>query len=297
MTFYEINDITLRKKKIARFLGQESTRKHKDRAYTIEEIRKILEHADIRSKALVLLLVSSGIRIGAVTNLQIKHLKKIEEYNLYRITVYENTKDEYYTFCTPECAAVIDSYLSYRQQSGEKIEADAPLIRERFDILEGLKECSAKRKPEFVQTRGMGEIISNLLLKSGITKTTSYIELEKTGTKYRGSERKSIKRAHGMRKFNLTSLVSAGVNPIVKEMLIEHKSSLGLDNNYYKPTEQQVLHEYLKAVDLLTINDEHRLQRKVVELTQKQDDIDLMKAEQERKDLELREQMKQQQQQ
>jgi hypothetical protein len=100
-----------------------------------------------------------------------------------------------------------------------------------------------------------------------------------------------------MRKFNLTSLVSAGVNPIVKEMLIEHKSSLGLDNNYYKPTEQQVLQEYLKAVDLLTINDEHRLQRKVVELTQKQDDIDLMKAEQERKDLELREQMKQQQQQ
>jgi integrase len=291
MTFYEINDITLRKKKIARFLGQESTRKHKDRAYTIEEIRKILEHADIRSKALVLLLVSSGIRIGAVTNLQIKHLKKIEEYNLYRITVYENTKDEYYTFCTPECAAVIDSYLSYRQQSGEKIEADAPLIRERFDILEGLKECSAKRKPEFVQTRGMGEIISNLLLKSGITKTTSYIELEKTGTKYRGSERKSIKRAHGMRKFNLTSLVSADVNPIVKEMLIGHKSSLGLDNNYYKPTEQQVLQEYLKAVDLLTIYDENRLKKKVAVLEKNRDEIEILKLEQKHKDKEMENQM------
>jgi len=30
--FYEINDVILRKKKISRFLGEESTRKNKDRA-------------------------------------------------------------------------------------------------------------------------------------------------------------------------------------------------------------------------------------------------------------------------
>jgi integrase len=137
-TFYEVNDVILRKKKIARFLGQQSTRKYKDRAYTIEEIHKIFEHAEIRSKVLILLLISSGMRIGAVSDLRLRHLKKIEEHNLYRITVYENTKDEYYTFCTPECAAMIDSYLSYREQNGEKIEADAPLIRERFDVLYSL---------------------------------------------------------------------------------------------------------------------------------------------------------------
>jgi hypothetical protein len=142
------------------------------------------------------------------------------------------------------------------------------LIRERFDVLD--IEGSAKRKAEPVQTRGISEIISTLLLKSGIVKPTPYKELEKTGVKYRSSERKVVKKTHGMRKFNLSTLISAGVNPIVKEMLIGHKSVLGLDNNYYKPTEQQVLQEYLKAVDFLTINDEHRLQRKVVELTQKQ---------------------------
>jgi integrase len=145
MTFYEVNDVILRKKKISRFLGQQSTCKYKDRAYTIEEIHKILEHADIRSKVLVLLLISSGLRIGAVSDLRLRHLKRIEEYNLYRITVYENTKDEYYTFCTPECADMIDSYLSYRQQSGEKIEADAPLIRERFDVLD--INGSARKNP------------------------------------------------------------------------------------------------------------------------------------------------------
>jgi hypothetical protein len=45
--FYEINDVILRKKKISRFLGEESTRKNKDRAYTIEEIRKLLDHAQL----------------------------------------------------------------------------------------------------------------------------------------------------------------------------------------------------------------------------------------------------------
>lgn len=59
--------------------------------------------------------MSTGMRIGAVSDLRLRHLKRIEEYNLYRITVYENTKDEYYTFCTSECAAMIDSYMLYRQ--------------------------------------------------------------------------------------------------------------------------------------------------------------------------------------
>ena len=33
LTFYEINDITIRKRKIARFLGEETTRRNKDREY------------------------------------------------------------------------------------------------------------------------------------------------------------------------------------------------------------------------------------------------------------------------
>ena len=133
------------------------------------------------------------MRIGAISDLRLRHLKRIEEYNLYRITVYENTKDEYYTFCTSECAAMIDSYMLYRQQSGEKIEPDTtPLIRERFDVLD--IEGSAKRKAEPVQTRGISEIISTLLLKSGIVKPTPYKELEKTGVKYRSSERKVVKK-------------------------------------------------------------------------------------------------------
>ena len=139
--FYEINDIIIRKKKISRFLGEESTRKNKDRAYTIEEIRKLLDHASIRDKALVLLLASTGMRIGAIENLMLKHLAKKVPSNrssnhphLYRITVYENTREEYNTYCTPECAAAIGAYLDYRKRNGgERLTPESPLFRENFD--------------------------------------------------------------------------------------------------------------------------------------------------------------------
>jgi integrase len=319
VTFYEINDITLRRKRIAKFLGQESTRNTKDRAYTFEEIRKMLEHADIRSRALVLLLVSSGMRIGAVADLRLRHLTKIPEpYNLYKITVYENAREEYSTYSSPECAAAIDAYIAYRQEKGEKITPDAPLIRESFDKL--IKDTSdeffgtTKKAPEPLATRSIGSILSNLLVAAGIVKIRSCAEREQEqlqqnnigGSKKQyqqqqyhnsssGSERKAVHRAHGLRKYLLTALAEADVDPQYRKMLLGQ--DIGIDKAYLKPSDQQLLQKYAKVIDSITINNEHKLQRKVVELTQKQDDIELMKVEQRRKDLELREQMQYQQQQ
>jgi integrase len=120
MHFYAMNDIVLNRKKISMYVG-DYVRANKDRAYTTTEIQRLLEFCDERAKALVLLMASTGIRIGAIPDLQFKHLKKIPEYNLYQITIYEGTKDEYYCFTTPESAAAIDVYLDYRARSGEKL--------------------------------------------------------------------------------------------------------------------------------------------------------------------------------
>lgn len=46
--------------------------------------------------------------------------------------------------------------------------------------------------------------------------------------------------------------------------------SLGISQSYFKPTEKDVLTDYLKAADLLTINDDKlTLQRQVAEQTEK----------------------------
>jgi hypothetical protein len=103
--FLDMNDFDLsnrNKKKIKKFLpSDEST--HDDRYYTTKEISLILSKCDERSKAIILLMASTGMRVGAIHTLKIGDLEKISKYNLYKIQVYANSKkDKYYTFCTTE---------------------------------------------------------------------------------------------------------------------------------------------------------------------------------------------------
>lgn len=72
-----MNDIRINERKIDKFLG-ERTCKIKDRAYTHEVIKKLIDAADIRVKIIILLMASTGMRVGAVSNIQLKHLEEIE---------------------------------------------------------------------------------------------------------------------------------------------------------------------------------------------------------------------------
>ncbi|MGB8034506.1 MAG: hypothetical protein WCF03_11870 [Nitrososphaeraceae archaeon] len=82
-----------------------------------------------------------------------------------------------------------------------------------------------------------------------------------------GSITKKVHMWHGFRKFANTQMVQADLKGAAKEMLLGH--SIGLDDKYYRPTPAQLLEEYLKAVDLLTINEENRLRRKVERVNDK----------------------------
>jgi hypothetical protein len=71
-------------------------------------------------------------------------------------------------------------------------------------------------------------------------------------------------------------MIRSKLNPEAREMLLGH--SIGLSNAYYKPDSNEILEEYLKAVDLLTINEENRLKRKVKTLTARSNDLDEIKT-------------------
>ena len=64
---------------------------------------------------------------------------------------------------------------------------------------------------------------------------------------------------------------------------------IGISASYYKHTEREVLEDYLKAVDLLTINsDKLILQKQVLELKEKSKDSEyIIKAKLEEKNLEI----------
>jgi integrase/recombinase XerD len=226
--FYDMNDIVINKTKISKFKGEFKRVKH-DRAYTREEIGRFLELSDLRLKVCILLMAGSGLRYGAISDLKLRNLQD------NKLTVYENTNEEYFTFITPECCKYINEYLEYRKRCYETITSDSYLIRNHFN------DYTVTRKAEGVSRHSIHSIFYHVLLKSGINA--------------------NVQMMHGFRKFFTTQLIDSDVNPEIREMLLGHK--IGLTPVYYRPTEQKMLDEYQKAVNNLTINEENRLKIKV----------------------------------
>jgi integrase len=59
-------------KKIAKFYPEDVTNSY--RAYTKEEIAKLLSLADLRDRCIILLMSASGVRVGAIPSLRISSL-------------------------------------------------------------------------------------------------------------------------------------------------------------------------------------------------------------------------------
>jgi integrase len=169
-SYYAINDITLNVKKIGKFMP-ECKRARKDKSYTDKEISKLLEIADERMRSVILLLASSGIRVGALPFIRLRDLDDKSR----KLIVYEGFSEEYFTFITPECKQAIDSYLDMRSRYGEKLNGDSFLIREQFDV-----RCPAK--PKQFKREALQYKLYDLCKRCGIDK-------------------KDIAVAHGFRKF------------------------------------------------------------------------------------------------
>lgn len=134
--FFELNDYNLNRRKVKRFLPEDESEHYaKDRPYSIQEIEQILSKCDVRSRVALLLMVSAGLWIGGLRELQIGDIRKIDGFSLYMIWVYNRSgKFRYYAFCSQECAAAIDTYLEYRKKCGEQLKDKSPLIRDKFGI-------------------------------------------------------------------------------------------------------------------------------------------------------------------
>jgi integrase len=173
-TFYQLNDVILNRKKVSRYLG-EFKRIVKDQAYTTAQIQTALQNADARMRMIILILASTGCRVGSLPSLTLRNLTRIPDYNLYKITFYEDTNSEYYTFTTRECALTgIDNYLEYRKRCGESISfnenmnrwepANTPLIRLQFDI----NDMFQIKRPQPMTLTGLRIALHNHLIRSGL---------------------------------------------------------------------------------------------------------------------------------
>lgn len=257
--FYDMNRRPLAWRMIRRTVG--TTMKHKDRAYTREEIQKLLSVADIRGRVIILLLVSTGMRVGAVPKLQKKHIVPIEKYGIYKFIVYEGYGEEYGAFCTPECRNAIDEYFAYRQRYGEKIGPNSPLLRTEFDRNDMREIMNSKPVSEVTISAN----IRRLIIAAGIRPKTALVEGQ-----YPARIRHEIKALHGFRKFYDTEMTKAGVSLLWVEMLEGH--DIKLKESYFKPSENDLLEGndrmlgYTAAIAALTVSEESKLRLRVEKL-------------------------------
>jgi integrase len=265
--FYLINDFSFNIARVKRFMPEEARIK-KDRAYSTNEIFVLLQLANERTRAIILLLCSTGMRLGGLAGLQSADLEDKDD--IYKITVYRNTNSEYFTYCTPEARRALDIYLEVRKRHGEQFDPKRggganPVIREQYNY----EDQFSVRQPKPTSVDALEKILSNLLIRSGLRQ-----RIPRTETTF--TNRNEISLSRGFRKFFNTQLVSAGVNPLIKEMLMGHR--VGLEENYYRPQESAVQAEWEKALDALTINPENRLKRRIQTLEVNANQFDQLAA-------------------
>jgi len=106
-------------------------------------------------------------------------------------------------------------------------------------------------------------MIYRLIYESGIR---SYDE-----KKARLGDRHRNIGSHSFRKFFENKCLESGIDPFYVSVLMGHKSGIGVEKHYYRPTsingEYSLLELYIKkAMPLLTISNEERMRLKNLEL-------------------------------
>lgn len=271
--FYDINEVELKWKKINSFKG-EYYEVVENKPYTREQIKRLLDKAEQRNRTIILLLCSTGMRVGAVPEITIGDLTPIDKYGIYQISVYKRTskKSRYITFCSSECRAEIDLYLQYRERCGEKIEKNAPLFRKTFNRSDLLQ---VRNNPKPIGRQTIRWIVKDLLNITGVRISPKMIE----GQTH--NKRTDLMELHGFRKFFDTTCTLAGMDKLYVEKLMGH--NIGIKGSYFLPTPEELLEGnekklgYISVMDALTINDENRLKKQVEELKITKSEFEIMK--------------------
>jgi hypothetical protein len=117
--------------------------------------------------------------------------------------------------------------------------------------------------PKQLKSSGIKSLIERALKAQGLVKPLN---------KQNKERRREWKGAHGLRKFYQTTAEKV-MKSINVEITMGH--NIGITASYYKPNEKEVLDDYLKAVDLLTISQNNAiLDKKVKELQEQNKNTD-----------------------
>jgi len=231
-SFFEANDVDLKWRKIKK-LFPKKIKVSGEEAYSTKDIQKMLNFANtLRNKTLIHFLASTGVRIGAIPDLKLKHLFEMPM-GCKSVLIYEDSTEEYYTFLTPEASKILDDHIEKRRKDREYISEDSPVIRTNYRL--GIE----KAKPMTV--KAIQGVIWRCVNQANVSRS-------------RKGKRFSKQNAHGFRKrFNTILKLNREINPNIIEKMMGHKK--GLDGAYLKPTKEEMFEEFKKGIVGLSVNE------------------------------------------
>ena len=253
----EMNDITINWRRVY------STLPEKDnvldtKGWTREEIMAILVHArDPMDRAIVLLLASSGVRLGGL-NMTWGDLTPIylEDGRLttdpsdegdvvcVALDVYAGSPEKYTAFATPEAYAAILKYgRTWANMMCRQPRPDDHLF------------LATKLLPRKASEPSIAKRVREMATKAGLREQN-----KKKGVRF------ETQLVHGFRKFfNKTckeALSGDSLASLIRtEYMMGHTGLVSLDQSYFKTSMLEMAAEYLKVVPDLTIDDADRLRR------------------------------------
>lgn len=255
--FLEMNKKVIYKKILHKLIPKDTKLAGGDQPYVTEEIDRMLKSTKkLRTKALIHFLASTGIRPGALVDPVIRKSHLVEmPHDCMAVMVYDESKEGYWAFLTPEAKKALNDYLNSRRINGETITDQSPLFA-----------SDTGKKNDFMTYASIYQTITGVLKGGGIVRV-------KVGSRHDKATN------YGFRKrFNGILKMNNQVNSNIAEKLMAHKK--GLDGVYLKPTREECFAEFFKAVRELTIDETNRtkalLKQKEIEfneLEQKQSKI------------------------
>ena len=228
-----------------------------DRAYTREEIQKMIEVApDITDKLIIQMFSSGGFRLESWDYFTWKDVvffkNKDNSYKGAALLVYSGDPESYWTFITPEACQTLALYSEkWKSDTGSNPKPDDPLLRAvKYPIVRRLSALGVKKR------------VDRIVRQTGLRPPLPP-----------GKKRHEVPLDHGFRKYFNTMMRRAKVNYLDKEDMMGH--SVGLEKHYerYQEEDFERFPEYQKAIPFLTISDEERLR---IEAQQKQVEIEVL---------------------
>ena len=240
----EIYDIEFKKKFWEKFkVNGDDGATFKDEIPEKEDLQKIIRYADIRGKALLLLLSSTGMRIGEALNITWDEIDT-EKREISIPAEITKTKKPRTVYFTEEAK---DSLLDYKENYSDYIKRARGRAKQEIEEISEPK--GDKRIFPFKYDIAM-EIWHRCLKKAGKPYTD---RIPRSNNKYKY-------HIHTLRKFFKTQLADAGVPEATTEALLGHKD--GLNSTYYSPKKAKKFYD--ENINHLTVfSDMDRAMKKI----------------------------------